>query len=47
MKSTPRIPTRRSIGERIFEYMESSWIPAIVIYAVIGIAVAAANWSQL
>ena len=41
-----RIPTKPSIPERIYGYMETSWVPTILIYACVAGLVIAANWSN-
>jgi sulfite exporter TauE/SafE len=48
MKAIPRIKTvsRHSLPRRIFRAMERSWLPAILVYAFIFAAIAAASFPE-
>ncbi len=46
MKAVPKIPTRRPLTQRLFDYMESSWVPAVAIYVAVTVAVLLANFPE-
>jgi hypothetical protein len=45
MKAVPRIRTKRTLIERLWDAMEVSWWPAIVIYAIAAVVLIAAKWN--